>query len=270
MNHNSFNNDKSLAISALHRFKRHLMDSSANYITVSNESIQKLNDLKFKISQNESPESQPRRATEKNEQIKSLNNLIETDIRLIDNDSLRDTAVLGDGNLDANIMFIGEAPGYEEEVQKTPFVGPSGQLLNKIITAMGINRKDVYISNILKFRPKIGDGTQGNSNRKPSLEEIKSSINYLLEEIKIIKPKVIIILGGTAMEGLLGLNDPISKVRGIIHSLEGAQAIATYHPSFLLRSKNEISDKRKVWEDMLLAMELLEIGISDKQRAYFS
>ncbi len=270
MNNDSFENETSLALSVLQKLKEHLADCSDNYINISNESIQKLNSLKSKIVQNKFSELHSRGPSEKNEKIKSLNTSIKTDVRLINNNSLRDTAVLGDGNLDADIMFIGEAPGYEEEVQKKPFVGPSGKLLNRIITAMGMDRNHVYISNILKFRPKIGDGKQGRSNRKPSPEEIKSSMSYLLEEIKIISPKVVIILGGTAIEGLLAINDPISKVRGTVHSLEGAQAIATYHPSFLLRTNNEISDKRKVWEDMLLAMELLEMEISDKQRAFFT
>ena len=270
MKNDSFENETSLALSALQKLKEHLADCSDNYINISNESIQKLNSLKSKIVQNKFSEPHPKGPSEKNEKIKSLNTSIKTDVRLINNNSLRDTAVLGDGNLDADIMFIGEAPGYEEEVQNKPFVGPSGKLLNRIITAMGLGRNHVYISNILKFRPKIGDGKQGRSNRKPSQEEIKSSMSYLLEEIKIISPKVVIILGGTAIEGLLAINDPISKVRGTVHSLEGAQAIATYHPSFLLRTNNEISDKRKVWEDMLLAMELLEMEISDKQRAFFT
>ena len=270
MKNDSFENETSLALSALQKLKEHLADCSYNYINISNESIQKLNSLKSKIVQNKFSQPHPRGPSEKNEKIKSLNTSIKTDVRLINNNSLRDTAVLGDGNLDADIMFIGEAPGYEEEVQKKPFVGPSGKLLNRIITAMGMDRNHVYMSNILKFRPKIGDGKQGRSNRKPSQEEIKSSMSYLLEEIKIISPKVVIILGGTAIEGLLAINDPISKVRGTVHSLEGAQAIVTYHPSFLLRTNNEISDKRKVWEDMLLAMELLEMEISDKQRAFFT
>ena len=182
---------------------------------------------------------------------------------------MRDAFVFSDGNVESELMFIGEAPGYEEEKLKKPFVGPSGQLLDKIISAMGISRNDVYISNIVKYRPKIGDGHQGHSNRKPSSEEMSLSIKYILNEIEIIKPKLIVTLGGTATKGLLKLDQPISSLRGKIHELNNIKAIVTYHPSYLLRSKNPNQDKRLVWEDMLMAMDFLKMSISQKQRNYF-
>ena len=257
----------SIAISALHDLKKHLSDISQKSVNIQKDKLQKLINIGTQIHQagfiNNNQESRI-------EQIISLQNSIETDPDFINIASLRSTPVFGDGSLESEIVFVGEAPGYEEEVQKKPFVGPSGQLLGKIITAMGLDRKQIYITNILKYRPKLGDGKQGHGNRKPSSDEVKISINYLLQEINIINPKVIIILGGTAMEGLLNIKEPISSVRGKIYSFDGTKAIVTYHPSFLLRSKNQISDKRKVWEDMLIAMELLEMKITDRQRAYFS
>lgn len=182
--------------------------------------------------------------------------------------SLRDQFVFATGNPDADLMFVGEAPGMEEEKKHRPFVGPAGQLLDKIIKVMGLERDDVYISNIVKFRPSTGAGSQGSSNRKPTAEEMATSVGYVLEEIEVVQPRAIVALGGTAMEGLLGLEGGVARNRSQFHTLRGIPVLVTYHPSYLLR-KPELSEKRKVWQDMLLVMEQLQMPISPKQRRFF-
>ena len=183
--------------------------------------------------------------------------------------TLRDTMVFATGTSDARIMFIGEAPGEEEEKQRQPFVGPAGELLTKIIETMGMSRQDVYISNIVKFRPRIDGVNQGSRNRKPSNDEIDVSLPFIRDEIKIVNPELIIALGGSAMIGLLGIESSVSNARGRLHRFGDYQVLVTYHPSFLLRSGSN-TDKRKLWEDMLMAMDYLEMPISEKQKNYFS
>lgn len=190
--------------------------------------------------------------------------------------TLRDTIVFATGNPLADIMFVGEAPGAEEEKQRKPFVGPAGQKLTQIIGAMGLSRDDVYISNIVKFRPKKGDGRfQGSSNRKPDHTEMESCIRFIRSEIEVVQPKVIIALGATAAEGLLERGGTISGLRGQVHEFSGVPVIVTYHPSFLLRQESEPDQvkakamKRKVWEDMLKAMDLLGMPVTEKQRGFF-
>lgn len=184
--------------------------------------------------------------------------------------TLRDTMVFAVGNPNADLVFVGEAPGSEEERNREPFVGPAGQLLDKIIVAMGLQRADIYISNICKFRPKIGDGQhQGMKNRKPEPQEMDSCVEFVREEIQVIQPKAIIALGGTAMEGLLGISGSVSSQRGFWHQLDGIPVAVTYHPSYLLRNA-AVSEKRKVWEDMLMVMEKIAMPVSEKQRRFFS
>lgn len=174
--------------------------------------------------------------------------------------SLRDAMVFATGNPDAELMFVGEAPGYEEEKHKKPFVGPAGQLLTKIIEAMGLSREDVYISNIVKFRPMIDDGnTQGRSNRKPTITEMAACVKYVRAEIDVVEPKVIVALGGTAAQGLLGLQGSIGNLRNQFHDLDGTPVMVTYHPSYLLYREKEgpaavKAEKRKVWDDMQLVL----------------
>jgi uracil-DNA glycosylase family 4 len=187
--------------------------------------------------------------------------------------TLRDTMVFATGTPDAEIMFIGEAPGAEEEKQREPFVGPAGQLLTKIIQAMGLRRSDVYISNICKFRPKIEDGKfQGSKNRAPTLGEMLSCQPFILAEINIIKPRIIVALGATASTGL-GIEGTVGKLRGSILEWRGTPLVVTYHPSYLLRREQEdgggLREKRLVWEDMLRVMETIGLPISEKQRGYF-
>jgi DNA polymerase len=180
--------------------------------------------------------------------------------------STRKTVVFGVGDFNAQLMFVGEAPGADEDAQGEPFVGAAGQLLTRIITTMGLSRATVYIANILKCRPDTPGQTSG--NRKPTPEEMATCIPYLHEQIDLIQPKVLVALGGTAVEGLLHKTG-ISKLRGTWQTYRGIPLMPTYHPSYLLRNQ-ALQEKRAVWEDMLQVMEKLSLPISEKQRAYFS
>lgn len=181
--------------------------------------------------------------------------------------SLREIMVFATGNLDAKIMIIGEAPGYHEEKEGEPFVGPAGQKLNDILKAMGISREEIYISNLVKFRPAIPKQTT--NNRKPSPEEMASCLPLVLAEIDVIKPQLIIALGGTAAEGLLNLEGSVGSMRGKWHELSNIPTRVTYHPSYLLQSGGSNEVKRALWEDMLAVMEKVGMPISEKQRGYF-
>ncbi|MFL6541944.1 MAG: uracil-DNA glycosylase family protein [Chthoniobacterales bacterium] len=178
----------------------------------------------------------------------------------------RTQTVFGVGNPDADLMFIGEAPGADEDARGEPFVGRAGQLLTKIIQAMGFARADVYIANVLKCRPDMPPGVSG--NRPPTPEEMGTCLPYLSEQISIVQPKALVALGATAVEGLLGFRGTMRDLRGRWHSYRETPLMITYHPSYLLRNQSP-SEKRKVWEDMLLVLEKLDRPISEKQRRYF-
>ena len=178
----------------------------------------------------------------------------------------RTQTVFGVGSLDAEIMFIGEAPGADEDAQGEPFVGRAGQLLTRIIQTMGFAREDVYIANILKCRPDMPAGSSG--NRVPTPQEMQTCRPYLLEQIGIIEPKVIVALGAVAVEGLLGTRGTMRELRGRWNSFSGTPLMITYHPAYLLRNQSP-SEKRKVWEDMLQVLEKLGKPVSEKQRNYF-
>jgi DNA polymerase len=178
----------------------------------------------------------------------------------------RKSVVFGVGNLEAQLMFVGEAPGADEDAQGEPFVGAAGQLLTKIIQATGLSRADVYIANILKCRPDTPGQSSG--NRKPTSEEMATCIPYLHEQIDLIRPKVLVALGATAVEGLLGKTVGITKLRGNWQTYRDTPLMPTFHPSYLLRNQ-AMTEKRKVWEDMLAAMEKLGMPISEKQRNFF-
>jgi len=180
--------------------------------------------------------------------------------------SSRTQTVFGVGSPDAEIMFIGEAPGADEDAQGEPFVGRAGQLLTKIIRAMGFAREEVYIANILKCRPDTPGSSYG--NRAPTPREMQTCRPYLMEQIDIIRPKVIVALGAVAVEGLLGTRAPMRELRGRWDSFNGTQLMVTYHPAYLLRNQSP-AEKRKVWEDMMQVLERLEKPISEKQRNYF-
>jgi DNA polymerase len=180
--------------------------------------------------------------------------------------SSRTQTVFGVGNPDADLMFIGEAPGMDEDQQGEPFVGRAGQLLTRIIKAMNLTREDVYIANILKCRPDMPRGSFG--NRAPTPTEMQTCRPYLAEQIEIIQPKVLVALGAVAVEGLLGMRGTMRELRGRWHAYDGIPLMITYHPAYLLRNQAP-SEKRKVWEDMLQVLERLERPISDRQRSYF-
>ena len=180
--------------------------------------------------------------------------------------SSRKSVVFGVGDVHAQLLFVGEAPGADEDEQGEPFVGKAGQLLTKIIQTMGLSRETVYIANILKCRPDTPGQTAG--NRKPTPAEMETCKPYLLEQIRIIQPRAIVALGATALEGLLGKTDGITKLRGHWREFAGIPLMPTYHPAYLLRNQ-ALSEKRKVWEDMLQVMEKLPMPISEKQRSFF-
>ncbi len=178
----------------------------------------------------------------------------------------RQQVVFGTGNIDSSIMFIGEAPGAEEDQAGEPFVGKAGQLLTRIIETMGLTRSMVYIANILKCRPNTPE--QASGNRKPTSEEMDACVPFLHEQIDIIRPKVLIALGTTAVEGLLGGPVFITKLRGQWQTYRNTPLMPTYHPSYVLR-KQTLEIKRQIWEDMLQAMAKAGLPISEKQRGFF-
>ena len=174
--------------------------------------------------------------------------------------------MFGVGNPDADLMFIGEAPGADEDQQGEPFVGRAGQLLTRILKAMNFAREDVYIANILKCRPDMPAGSFG--NRPPTPTEMQTCRPYLVEQIDIIQPRVLVALGAVAVEGLLGTRATMRDLRGRWHIYNSIPLMITYHPAYLLRNQAP-SEKRKVWEDMLHVLERLERPISERQRNYF-
>ena len=159
----------------------------------------------------------------------------------------RNNLVFGEGNPNADLVFVGEAPGADEDLQGKPFVGRAGQLLTKIIKAMGLTREEVYICNILKCRPP------GNRNPKP--EEILACEPFLIKQLQVIKPEVICALGTFAAHTLLNTKVPISLLRGKFHSYQEIKFMPTYHPAYLLRNPGA---KKQVWEDAQMIMEVLQ------------
>ena len=151
----------------------------------------------------------------------------------------RKNVVFGSGHARAKLVFVGEAPGHDEDIQGLPFVGRAGQLLTKIIESIGFARQDVFICNVLKCRPS--------GNRNPLPHEISNCEPYLLKQLEIIRPKVICALGTFAAQTLLKTDVPISSLRGKFYEFHNAKLICTFHPAYLLRNPQ---DKRKVWEDM--------------------
>ena len=213
------------------------------------------------------PRSAPLPLEERTAQLAALKAAAAKNASIRELGTLRETMVFAVGDPMAEILFVGEAPGAEEEVQQEPFVGPAGQLLTKMIVAMGLERSQVYISNICKFRPKIPD--QGTSNRRPTAPEIAANITFIEQEIDLIQPKVIVALGATAAEGLLGMpNVVVGRVRAKFHDYRGYPVMLTYHPSYLLHNPS-MSERRKVWEDLLKVMERVGMPVSEKQRGFF-
>lgn len=158
----------------------------------------------------------------------------------------RKNIVFGVGSSSARVLFVGEAPGRDEDLQGEPFVGEAGQLLTKMIKAMGFERSEVYICNVIKCRPP--------ENRNPHHAEIDSCCPFVQRQIKAIAPKAIVALGTFAAQTLLGSKEPISKLRGHFHKYDGIALMPTFHPAFLLRSPEK---KREVWSDLQQVMKLL-------------
>jgi DNA polymerase len=210
--------------------------------------------------------SNPKSEISRSAQLAALNETVRVCRKCEHLAAFRTQTVFGVGNPQAELMFVGEAPGADEDKQGEPFVGRAGELLTKIINAMGLTRDDVYIANVLKCRPDMPKGAPG--NRPPTPLEMQRCLPYLREQIAIIQPRVLVALGKTAMAGLTGTDESMSAMRGRWFTFENIPLLPTYHPSYLLRNGSN-AEKRKVWEDMLLVMEKLGLPISEKQRGFF-
>lgn len=159
----------------------------------------------------------------------------------------RTQTVFGSGNKNADWMIIGEGPGQNEDQQGLPFVGNAGLLLTEMLRAIGLDREEVFITNIVKCRPP--------ANRDPKPIEIETCKPYLMRQIALLKPKIIVVLGRLAAQALLDTDEPISKLRGKIHALNDTPVVVVYHPAYLLRS---MLDKRKAWADLKLALQTVK------------
>jgi uracil-DNA glycosylase family 4 len=166
----------------------------------------------------------------------------------------RNKIVFADGSPTARLMFVGEGPGADEDAQGLPFVGRAGQLLNNMITAMGLKREEVYIANVVKCRPP--------GNRTPEPDEANTCSPFLFRQIDVVRPQVLVALGATAATYLLGQRQPRAGLRGRIHVVRGFQLIVTYHPAFLLRDPRQ---KKEAWADLQIAMR--ELGLKPPARA---
>ena len=165
----------------------------------------------------------------------------------------RHTIVFADGDPNARLMFVGEGPGADEDATGLPFVGKAGQLLNNMITAMGLTREEVYIANIVKCRPP--------GNRTPEFVEATTCSQFLVKQIDIVRPQVIVALGATAATYLLGVKQSLASLRGQWHTVRGAKVMVTYHPAFLLRDPRQ---KVEAWKDLKLVM--AEMGLASPKR----
>jgi len=165
----------------------------------------------------------------------------------------RKNIVFGVGNIHADIMFVGEGPGADEDEQGEPFVGRAGQLLNNMISAMGLKREQVYIANVVKCRPP--------GNRTPEKDECDTCGPFLLRQIEVIRPKVIVALGAVAAKYLLAINDSMGNLRGRWYDLKGAKLAVTYHPAYLLRDPRQ---KKEAWKDLQMVMKYLGLKPSAK------
>jgi len=169
----------------------------------------------------------------------------------------RTNLVFGSGNPKAYLLFVGEAPGADEDLQGEPFVGEAGQILTRIITAMGLSRQEVYICNVLKCRPP--------GNRNPHKDEIELCSPFLLKQVQAIQPKVIVALGTFAAQTLTGTKEAISVMRGRFHDFHGIPLMPTFHPSFLLRNRGDKQRYWEVWEDMTQVLRKLGLPVPEKQ-----
>jgi len=170
----------------------------------------------------------------------------------------RKNLVFGVGNPKARLVFVGEGPGADEDLKGEPFVGEAGQVLNRIITAMGLKREDVYICNVVKCRPP--------GNRDPEQDEIAACSAFLLRQLQSIKPEVVVALGKFASQTLLGTKEPISRLRGKFRDFHGIPLMPTFHPSYLLRNKADSGPFWEVWDDMVQVLRLLKLPVPEKSR----
>jgi len=172
----------------------------------------------------------------------------------------RKNLVFGVGHPQARLVFVGEGPGADEDLQGEPFVGEAGRILNRIITAMGLKREDVYICNVVKCRPP--------RNRNPERDEIEACSPFMLRQIQSIKPEVIVALGTFAAQTLLETGEPISKLRGKFRDYQGIPLMPTFHPSFLLHRQGEgnMESFWQVWDDMTQVLRLLKLPVPEKNR----
>ncbi|MSN24967.1 MAG: uracil-DNA glycosylase [Geobacter sp.] len=170
----------------------------------------------------------------------------------------RNQLVFGVGNSNARLVFVGEGPGADEDMKGEPFVGDAGRMLNRIIAAMGLQREEVYICNVVKCRPP--------QNRNPEKDEITTCSPFLLRQLHSIKPEVIVALGTFAAQAVLGTKEPISKLRGKFHDFHGIPLMPTYHPSYLLRTGGNSDSFWTVWDDMTQVLRLLKLPVPDKSR----
>jgi len=166
----------------------------------------------------------------------------------------RNKIVFADGDPNARLMFVGEGPGADEDAQGLPFVGRAGQLLNNMISAMGLKREEVYIANVVKCRPP--------GNRTPEPEEANTCSPFLFRQIDVVRPEVLVALGATAATYLLGQRQPLAGLRGRMHSVRGSRLIVTYHPAYLLRDPRQ---KKEAWADLQIAMR--ELGLKAPARS---
>ena len=180
------------------------------------------------------------------------------DCQLCQLGNTRKNLVFGTGNPQARIVFAGEGPGADEDSKGEPFVGEAGQVLNRIIAAMGLKREDVYICNVVKCRPP--------GNRDPQADEIEACSPFLLRQIQSVKPEAIVALGKFASQTLLGVKEPISRLRGKFRDYHGIPLMPTYHPSYLLRNKGDSGPFWDVWGDMVQVLQLLNLPVPEKSR----
>lgn len=206
----------------------------------------------------------PRKSVQTSPPIAALTEDREAALRIIREDigdctrcalhSGRNKLVFADGSPYARLMFVGEGPGADEDAQGLPFVGRAGQLLNNMITAMGLSREEVYIANVVKCRPP--------GNRTPEPEEANTCMPFLWRQIDVVRPEVLVALGATAATYLLGQRQPLAGLRGRIHSVRGLRLIVTYHPAYLLRDPRQ---KKEAWADLQIAMR--ELGLKPPGRS---
>ncbi len=182
-------------------------------------------------------------------------------------ENMRTELVFSEGSPDAELVIIGESPGYEDEKRRCPFAGATGEKLDRILTAMGLSREKVYLTNIAKFRPKTRNQTT--NNRALTAAEVALFMPWLRAELAILQPKVILAAGETVAQFLLENQQPTATLRGKWHAMDGTPLRASLHPSCLLIAGDDLKTKRALWEDMLAVMEHLSMAITEKHRGYF-